>query len=602
VPSLRQAADSRPLTIGQTNSKAAMTDATKIVNESEEIVRPRIIFESITFSDGQSIHPSEDEIIVLVGPNNAGKSAALRELQSYVARPHPQTVVTNSSLKFDGTSQSFLLWLEKNTLRTGATGSHHFRGMNYSIPVSHVSYFDNASHRDPVAAFFASRVGTDTRLTGSDPAGSIRLHFQAAEHPIHLLLADEAQGKRISDYFHRAFGHDLVVFRAGGSQFPLMVGKRPSLQAGEDEFSKRFIEELLAHSVPLQEQGDGMRSFATVLLHVLVADNYSIQFLDEPEAFLHPPQARLLGEYITKQRRSRAQLFVATHSPDVLEGILAADSSKVRIVRIQRDGSVNRIKELSRAKTAAIANDPLTRYSGVLSGIFHQRVIVAESESDCLFYSAVLNIPSVAGSLSPDVLFIHANGKDRMQKLASLLTDVDVPVDVIADIDILSDATKLRQLFETLGGNWSEIQSDWNALNNVVLTTRPPLSADQVRQRVEHELATVSGKQPFPKAAERNIKSIFQELSPWQLLKKLGRNGIGRGAPLTTFDRIAQKCASQGLWIVPEGELEGFCRSIEARHGPDFAEKVLTQRDIEHDPELAAARQFVRDIWHSKQA
>jgi hypothetical protein len=38
-----------------------------------------------------------------------------------------------------------------------------------------------------------------------------------------------------------------------------------------------------------------MRSFATVLLYVLAADTHSVQFLDELEAFLHPPQARLLG-------------------------------------------------------------------------------------------------------------------------------------------------------------------------------------------------------------------------------------------------------------------------------------------------------------------
>jgi predicted ATPase len=66
-----------------------------------------------------------------------------------------------------------------------------------------------------------------------------------------------------------------------------------------------------------------MRSFATVLLYVLAADNHSIQFLDEPEAFLHPPQARLLGEYIARERRSKSQLFIATHSTDILDGLMA---------------------------------------------------------------------------------------------------------------------------------------------------------------------------------------------------------------------------------------------------------------------------------------
>ena len=142
------------------------------------------------------------------------------------------------------------------------------------------------------------------------------------------------------------------------------------------------------------------------------------------------------------------------------------------------------------------------------------------------------------------------------------------------------------------------LSTDWTALNNTVLTTRPPLSADQVRLRIEVELSAVSGNQPFPKTAERNIKSVLQSLSPWQQIKKVGRNGFDRGAPIATFDRLCTICGEVGLWIVPVGELEGFCRTIEARHGPDFTEKVLTQRSVETDPELEDARQFVRKVWH----
>ena len=65
-----------------------------------------------------------------------------------------------------------------------------------------------------------------------------------------------------------------------------------------------------------------MRSYASVILHLLAPITPSILLLDEPEAFLHPPQARLLGEIIAAERPSRAQLVVATHSPDVLHGLM----------------------------------------------------------------------------------------------------------------------------------------------------------------------------------------------------------------------------------------------------------------------------------------
>jgi Overcoming lysogenization defect protein-like, TOPRIM domain len=172
---------------------------------------------------------------------------------------------------------------------------------------------------------------------------------------------------------------------------------------------------------------------------------------------------------------------------------------------IQREGYINKVKELSRKETAAIASDPLTRYSRVLSGVFHERVVIAESESDCLFYNALLNSRAISGETNPDVLFVHAGGKDRMQKLASLLRSLDVPVSVIADIDILNDDMKFRALFETLGGAWNDVEGDWNSLNKTVLAARPPLTADQVRTRIESELSTVVGNGPFPKGIERSI-------------------------------------------------------------------------------------------------
>src|SRR3954447_8249336 len=344
-----------------------MSDDT-LQKENRDLIRPRLTFDEITFSDGQTLKLGDEDIIVLVGPNNAGKSAALRELDHYVGRTEQQKVISGVKLKHEGDAQSFLAWLENQTMRVDEGPHHYFSGMNFKIHHSHVGYFSpKQSNAHLIASFFASRVGTDTRLTGSNPAGPRRLHFEPVEHPIHMLLTDQPLAAKISTLFSRAFGTELIVFHGGGSQFPLMVGVRPNLLLQENEFSKRYIESLLANSEPLTEQGDGMRAFATILLHVLVADNYSVQFLDEPEAFLHPPQARLIGEYIAKERRSKAQLFVATHSPEILEGILAADSSKVRIVRIQRQGSINRIKELSREKTTAIANDPLTRFSRVLS-------------------------------------------------------------------------------------------------------------------------------------------------------------------------------------------------------------------------------------------
>ena len=570
--------------------------AENLNNAVKELIRPSLTFESITFSDGQTLTFEDDEIVVFVGPNNAGKSASLRELKSYLTSPAPQTVITNVSIKTVGNSNDLRAYLEKHSQKTGFMPNLAYSGTGYNIHHSHVINFDQINNRGPVAPFYGAHVATENRIVGSNPAGAIALHQAPATEPIHQLLIDPNLASDICKLFNTAFGEDLIVLRAGGSTFPLHVGKKPEIQVGQDELSKSFVDQLLKDSVALQNQGDGMRSFTTVLLNVLVANNHTVQFLDEPEAFLHPPQARLLGEYIAQKRRGKSQLFIATHSTDILDGLMASNVSKVRIIRIQRAGKINRIKELSKEKTLAIAKDALTKYSGVFKGIFYKHVIITESDGDCQFYSSFLNLKSIAGDKQPDVLFIHAAGKHRMGQLVETLKSLDVPVSVIADIDILNDENTFKNLFEKVGGTWVDIAGAWRAIKNDVEARRPPLNVEQVKTLILNQLTPLSGTEPFPKPVEHSIKQIFKTLSPWGAIKQAGRSALN-GLSVGHFDDISQKCAEKGLWIVPVGELEGFCRSIAASHGPDFVEKVLEQRDLESDNELLEARTFVKKIW-----
>lgn len=564
---------------------------------SMQMVRPTLSFESVTFSNGDILKFEEDEIVVFVGPNNAGKSAALREMQNLVAQNAVQTVLKDAIFRRSGTQEDFRRYLEKFALRVGAFGQHQYAGIGYSIHHTHLSYFDQPQNRSPVAAFFCTRLATETRITSSNPANAIALYQEPPSHPIHMLLMDNVLASKISSLFRHAFGADLIPFRAGGGSFPLYVGEKPALASEEDELSRSFVEKLRASAVPLEQQGDGMRSFVSVLLYVLAADNHSIQFLDEPEAFLHPPQARLIGEFIARERRSKSQLFIATHSTDVLDGLIAGGAEKVRIVRIQRDGALNRVKELSKKKTAAIVSDTLARYSGVFDGIFYQHVIICESDSDCLFYSSLLNTRAISGDRRADVLFIHTAGKHRMAQLAETLRDLDVPVSVIADIDLLKEEGAFRNLHEKLGGDWADVEGHFQAIRTSVEKRRPPLNAEQVAKLLRDELSKVTGTGEFPKTAERNIKSIFKTLSPWDDVKRAGRSALSTGQAVKHYDGLVERCAATGLWIVPVGELEGFCSSIDGGHGPAFVAKVLEERSLETDAELKEAREFVSAIW-----
>jgi len=232
-------------------------------------------------------------------------------------------------------------------------------------------------------------LGTEDRLKAANPAPGIKLTTETINHPIHFLQKHDNLEAKFSNYFRQAFGTDLIVHRNAGSEVPLYVGEKPVLALGEDRVSNNYLTELEKQDL-LHEQGDGMRSFVGVLLTAFIS-NHSMLFIDEPEAFLHPPQAKLLGKMLAKDLPSERQLFLATHSEDFLKGLLDANVRNIKIIRIQRSGTINKVSVLNSHDIESIWNDSLLRHSNVLNGLFHTKVVICESDSDCRFYSAILS-------------------------------------------------------------------------------------------------------------------------------------------------------------------------------------------------------------------
>lgn len=560
---------------------------------------PTVTFESITFSDGTTVELDSTDVVVFVGPNNAGKSLALRELNEHLGETLESTVVKSSKKRTTGTPEKFSTFINKHAQVTTIGSSWHYSGYGFSFsgntPVerlwpNQVSLFKS---------LFCMQISTETRITDSDPVEAIVVLDEPPSHPIHMLYSDDQFEDRISRYFRRAFGEDLVVFHAGGRSVPLFVGERPILAQGEQRTSRAYSERLRSSMVPLNEQGDGMRSFASVILHLLSPITPSILLLDEPEAFLHPPQARLLGEVIATEKSSHAQLFVATHSPDVLHGLINVAPEHLRVLRMQREGNVNRIKELDKEHVKKISTDPLMKYSSVMSGVFHERVIVCEADADCMFYSSLLDLPEVHGDRQPDILFVHANGKDRMATLASTLVALDVPVDVVADIDILNDLNVLKGVIKALDGDWGGVKPIATALKKSVEEYKPGLTFDQIKKGIKNALNKESSNGGSARQLRSRINTIFRKASPWDAVKNAGEAALPPGQTTQQFQNLQGLCKEMGLWIVPVGEMEGFCKAV-GGHGPSWVQQVIEQRNLANDPDLEGARKFVREIWENR--
>ena len=567
---------------------------------------PSVTFESITFSDGTEITLGSTDVVVLVGPNNTGKSVALRELQQSVSSGNhvQQNVIRRVSLRMDGTDVDVRSYVQRNAAKRSESGGTTYRGYQFAIQDRKINpYWLNGCEGrglGVLTSVFCQQLQTQNRIIGSNAVEAIDFLNLNPNNPIHSLYLDDTLERKISGYFEQAFGQELVVHRLGGRRISLRVGERPTpKKKGEDRLSKSYNERLIDLTTGLDEQGDGMRSFATVILHLLVPTTPSVLILDEPEAFLHPPQAKLLGELIAKERAPQSQLFVATHSPDVVQGLLNEAPGNLRMIRMRREGNINHVRELDKRRAKEISFDPLMKYSSALAGVFHERVIICEADGDCMFYSSVLDLPSVRGDMSPDVLFIHANGKDRMAKLARALKKLDVPVDVIVDIDIIRSKDLLKELIEILGGDWNKAQPMAQSVIKAIEQKPGTLNPIAMKKAIIDSLNDVEPTESFAQDARSEINKIVGKASPWDHIKTTGIPSIPAGTAMQQFKALLKFCERLRLWIVPVGELEGFCRSI-GGHGPKWVQKLIEQRDLSIDPDLQEARDFVRKVWHGE--
>ncbi len=295
--------------------------------------RPQAQLTELCFQDGARLSINSGEIIVFVGPNNAGKSAVLKEIYGVLeaGKRSTLTILRSATFGYSGSGQLLEEWLA-STAKREPNGMYSLPLVGRFSPGQGFGYWQGREESGwlGLTGLFATHLITEARLNAVGPTNSINFVEQPSTHPFHLLYEDDALEATMDAVFQRAFRTNLVVNRGAGSHVMLHVGRRPDVAVGKDRLSTEYRRAV--NEMPLlHQQGDGMRAFGTIITNVLVADR-DVVFLDEPEAFLHPPQALLLGEILAESTPPDKQLVIATHSIDVLRGLIEKSSSRVRVI------------------------------------------------------------------------------------------------------------------------------------------------------------------------------------------------------------------------------------------------------------------------------
>ena len=555
--------------------------------------RPNLYVSGITFNNGVSLPLEKNCILVFVGQNNVGKSQALRDIYVHARNGLDTLVVTKASFN-KSTYEIISEWLATHFAVHDDRDCRSYSGMNCTFNQYQVERAARSGTFGEIADAFVSRLDTSTRLAISNPPDAVGRRT-ATKHPIHILEREEHILGKVSAYFRKAFGVGLIPFVGYGRTIPLCVGDDPkdvcneTLTASQRE--SRFLK-VLDGLPQLQDQGDGMRSFAGVMLY-LTLDFYNMFLIDEPEAFLHPPQATLLGNVIGDLLSNDQQAFISTHSMDFINGLLEKVPNRVKIVRVIRSGNSNNFSILDNARLIQISNDPFLRYSALLEGMFYKNIVLCESDADCMFYSMLNNAADMKGVKGTETLFTHCGGKQRMPKVIGALKELRVDVKVIPDFDILNNEVVLKELVQVCGGDWNRIEREYKILiADINQRSNVGRTGADVLKEIEAKLSDVMETVVSP-TKMRNIRKSLESKTVWDQLKTTGATGIGAGNPRSACESILKYLSTIGIHVVPCGELECFVPTV-GGHGPDWLHTVIEQFPDAANATYDLAKAFVR--------
>lgn len=311
----------------------------------------------------------------------------------------------------------------------------------------------------------------------------------------------------------------------------------------------------------LDTQGDGMRSVLGIV-SAIVSVKKPIILLDEPEAFLHPPQALQLGEVISGLVESSQQIFIATHSADFLRGLLSSTRDAV-IIHLDRTENITKANVLDSVTLNQIVTDPLLSSSRVLEGMFYKGVVATEADADAVFYQRLFQKIGAAD----EVHFVNVHNKQTLKKIIGPYQKLGIKFAMIADADVIRDKREFSDILQ--------VTSDEQLKSQILQERETIMKHFQVRNKyaVLYELKAKTkelAEQPLiPETADpddiasalfdfrSNLKKLRDDSDELSEFKKDGRASLPSELQ-PNFDNLWKCCASEGLFIVNVGELESW--------------------------------------------
>lgn len=402
-----------------------------------------------------------------------------------------------------------------------------------------------------ITKYRVANLDSSTRLNLVLSTSSFNPNLDMPSNLIQSLFLDENNELLLIKAFKLAFDMDIKLDYSELISLCLRVGKElPKIPEDPQQACKitQFLQKI-------DTQGDGFKSFVGIILGLLFSKDRII-LLDEPEAFLHPAQARFLGKWIIDNSDLfQGQLLICTHNSNFLSGVLSSDK-KVDIFRLNRHDNITEYNLLPPNATDNLSKSPILSSQRVIEGIFHKGVVVCEADADRAVYQSVASVEHMSNQ---EILFIHSHNKQTHKDVAKLLVEAKIPVALIVDIDIFNGDTDLKNILEILGDNLENV--DLLEKRKVIAASVNKTSENEILEHVKNEirlfLEQLERGEHTLNGAKSAYKRIEKEFTSWKDVKDKGIIGLSSDIQPTAIALI-NDLKAKGIFVVPVGELEGW--------------------------------------------
>lgn len=541
---------------------------------------------SISFKNGESYSPGK--INIVIGANNSGKSQFLKEIRSTILGntdgPNgPYVYDTNSVItdsidlalpkNVEELDDSYELtghvvrgmngWRVRDFCNIGTqlspSGGYTYRSLpcsfslqddwraclNHLLQPNETDYpLEEKERQRQILQFlgpmFVDYTGTEDRLLLSigEPARGVR---DDSYNTLSAALDVDETCSTISETVKRLFHKDIALDNTTSRQsvVPVVSEDFSDYRNSHDSTEKLLYME---NATQLRNEGDGFRSYVTILLTVMGASK-PILLMDEPEAFLHPTYAMELGKQLGTMLAESSALhnaFISTHSSYFLQGILESAASDLSLIRLKRNGDKSTFNIVDKDKIETLKNrsDYSPQY---IDALFSKKAILVEAPRDAIIYSAICD--KISEIDNP--IFVSTNGKDAFKGVKEFYTASGLPCRCICDFDIINDRDKFKNLMKAFSVD--------PAIRQKVLCTTDNL------KNIYHDLAIKN------KSDKKDITSLIKER-------------FKKDVFIDIPDNVCHDCRNSlhdlirfGIYVLTTGELESLFEDsgIEHSHNSD---------------------------------